>query len=172
MMSNDQVQELRSENELLRIQLNDLNELISIREEELDILRRKAGKAAEYQSKLENTLLEMDYLQSELGRQLQETAGAGQRATAYEQEILEGIRMEKEFYSIRDKYNSLQAELADLQQEASSIRNLNQQISTLKTRVAELESALELIELDKGFLKEELEALRGQLPKTAGESSE
>lgn len=171
-MSNDQVQELRSENELLRIQLNDLNELISIREEELGILRRKAGKAAEYQSKLENTLLEMDYLQSELGRQLQETAGAGRRATAYEEEILEGIRMEKEFYSIRDKYNSLQAELADLQQEASSIRNLNQQISTLKTRVAELESALELIELDKGFLKEELDALRRQLPKTTGESSE
>jgi septal ring factor EnvC (AmiA/AmiB activator) len=39
-------------------------------------------------------------------------------------------------------------------------KKLNQVIAQLKTRVAELESQLDLVEMDQGFLREELAELR------------
>ena len=86
---------VKSENELLRIQLKDINEMIAVREEELTLLRRKADEAASLRSKLENSLLEMDTLQQELGLQQQKAYGSSNREAALETEILEGIRMEK-----------------------------------------------------------------------------
>lgn len=50
MLSEDIIQQLKSDNALLHVQLNDLTELIQIREEELEILRTKAAQVAALQS--------------------------------------------------------------------------------------------------------------------------
>ncbi|HNP53326.1 MAG TPA: hypothetical protein PKK69_01870, partial [Ferruginibacter sp.] len=63
MLSEDQAQQLKNEKEQLQQELKEVNELLAIREEELTLLRQRTGKAAELQSKLENTLLAMDFLQ-------------------------------------------------------------------------------------------------------------
>lgn len=160
MISGDLLQQLRSENELLRIQLKDLNEMISVREEELELLRRKAGEAASLRSRLENTLQEMDLLQDSLGIQQQKLYGAGTRAASLESEVLAGIQMEKEYYSIRDSLNSARAEISQLQSEVLETRRLNQLVAELRTRIADLESRLDLADMDQGFLKEELQELR------------
>ena len=160
MISGDQLQQLKSENELLRIQLKDINEMIAVREEELTLLRRKDDEADSLRSKLENSLLEMDTLQQELGLQQQKAYGSSNREAALETEILEGIRMEKEYYDIRDRLGSARAEITQLQQETMETKKLNQVIAQLKTRVAELESQLDLVEMDQGFLREELAELR------------
>ena len=46
-------------------------------------------------------------------------------------------------------------------------KRLNQVIAQLKTRVAELESQLDLVEMDQGFLREELTELRAWKEATA-----
>lgn len=160
MLSENQVRQLISENELLRIQLQDVNDMIAIREEELELLRKKAAEATMLQSKLENNLYELDFMQNELGKQQQIASGAAKREESLEVEVLDGIRMEKEFYTIREKLESARAELSDMQYEVSDMKHLNSELARLKTRIAELESNLDLLELDNSFMKEELAELR------------
>jgi hypothetical protein len=160
MLSDDQVQQLKEDNEQLRLQLREVNELLAVREEELALLRSRTGKAAELQSKLENTLLEMDYLQHELGRQQQLYAGATRREANLEKEMLLSLQMEKEFLVIRDKFKSTRASLHELELEVQESAKLYKQIADLQTRIAEMDSELSLIRLDNGFLKEELLELR------------
>ena len=71
MLSEEQIRKLKSENEFLQIQLQDINEMIAIREEELDILRRKAQEAVETGSKLEGAYEELSYMQNVIGKHQQ-----------------------------------------------------------------------------------------------------
>lgn len=171
MLSEDQAQQLKNEKEQLQQELKEVNELLAIREEELALLRQRTGKAAELQSKLENTLLEMDFLQHELGRQQQLYAGATRREENLEKEMLLSLQMEKEFLVIRDKFKSTRASLQELELEVQESAKLYKQIADLQTRVAELESERNLIRLDNGFLKEELQELRKRYQEDHPESN-
>ena len=53
MISNNLLQQLQSENELLQLQLQDVNEMIKVREDELEILRKTAAHAVMLQSRLD-----------------------------------------------------------------------------------------------------------------------
>ena len=72
-----------------------------------------------------------------------------------ETEILEGIRMEKEYYDIRDRLGSARAENHPIAAGNDETKRLNQVIAQLKTRVAELEKPARPGEMDQGFLREE-----------------
>ena len=160
MTQDKQQEELRSENELLRLQLGELNELISIREEELDLLRVTAAKAVEMQSRLNLNLDEFYYLQDQLGIQQQKREGAEQRENALEQELVQSIEMETAFYNMRDELASSRAAFDDLLSEAEKLRGLYAEVATLKSRVTELESNLEIALLENTFLKEELAEIK------------
>ena len=159
MLSTDEIQQLKSENDLLQIQLDDITEMINIREEELAILRRKAAYTVELQSTLDGNLEEISQMQHFIGDQQKKMAGAAKREAAMENEIIQSLDMEKEFYNIKDKYTSAKAAITDLDNELAETSSLYRQLATSIARVAELESSLEIALMENDHLKERLEKL-------------
>ena len=160
MLSDNLLQHLKSENELLQIQLQDVNDMIRVREEELDILRKTASHAVELQSRLDINLDEFYQMQDHIGDQQDYAEGAAKREASLENELLQSIQMETEFYNIRDELASNKAALSDINNEMDKVPSMYKEIAILKTRVAELESRVEIADLETGFLKEELEKYR------------
>lgn len=154
------LQQLISENELLQIQLQDVNEMIQVREEELEILRNTAAHAVLLQSRLDMNLDEFYSLQDVIGNQQQNAEGSAKREASLEEELMQSINMETEFYNIKDQFESTKAALLDVQSEMDTVASLYKQIAELTTRVAELESSHEITSMENGFLKEELDELR------------
>ena len=162
MLSTDEIQQLKSENELLRIQLQDITEMISIRDEEVEILRKKAAFGIMLQSTLEGNLNEISQMQHNLGEQQRKVAGAARREASMENEIIQSIEMEKEFYTIREKYESSRAAILDLDNELAETSAMYRQLAAAISRVAELESSLALTLADNERLKNELDKFTGE----------
>jgi hypothetical protein len=162
MLSTDEIQQLKSENELLRIQLQDITEMISIRDEEVEILRKKAAFGVMLQSTLEGNLDEISQMQHNLGEQQRKAAGAAKREAAMENEIIQSIEIEKEFYTIREKYESSKAAILDMDNELAETSAMYRQLAAAISRIAELESNLELALLENERLKKQMEKLTGQ----------
>lgn len=154
------IEHLKSENELLQIQLEDLNQMIKIREEELFSLRKTAAHAVMLQSKLDLNLDEFYQMQEKINLEQLKAEGARKREMGLEKELLQSIEMETAFYNIRDELASTKAAFTDINNEVEQIASLNHRISDLTTKVAELESNLEIARLENGFLKEEVDAYR------------
>jgi dynactin complex subunit len=163
MLSNEQVQQLISENELLQIQLKDVNEMIEVREEELDLLRKTANHARELQSRLDANLYQIEQMQNRIGEDQRLAAGAARRESAMEIEMIGTLKMETEYYELKDQFASTKAALQDINREVSETKGLYARLAQLTTRVAELESNLEIAALDNSFLKEELERNRKEI---------
>ena len=155
MLSEDIIQQLKSDNALLHVQLNDLTELIQIREEELEILRTKAAQVAALQSNLDENIYQLEQMQLFLGDQEREVAGANRRELSMETEMLESLQMEKDYYTLSDKLKSTRAALEDVSEQFAEASALFREVATLKSTIAELESKLEIESLDNQFLREE-----------------
>jgi len=160
MLSKDEIQLLKSENELLQLQLQDITEMINIREEELDILRKKAAYTVLLQSTLDGNLDEITQMQELIGEQQRKFAGATKREIAMENEIIQSLEMEKELYTIRDKYESARATINDLDNEVAESISIYRQLSAAIAKIAELESSIEIERLEISQLKEELQAFK------------
>ena len=163
MLSNEQVLQLISENELLQIQLKDVNEMIEVREEELDLLRKTAAHARDLKSRLDANLYQIEQMQNRIGEDQRLAAGAARRESALEIEMIGSLKMETEYYGLTDQFASTKAALEDINREVYETKGLYARLAQLTTRVAELESNLEIAALDNSFLKEELERNRKEL---------
>ena len=159
MISTDEIQQLRSENELLQLQLQDITEMINIREEEVEILRKKAAYTVLLQSTLEGNLEQISQMQNIIGEHQRKVSGSARREAAMEEEIIQQIGMEKEFYTIRDKYESSKAAIKDLDNELAETASMYRQLSESMSRIAELESNLALVMLENKQLNEKIAAL-------------
>lgn len=162
MLSTGDLQQLQSENELLKIQLNDISEMINIREEEVDILRKKAANAVLLQSTLEGNLNQIAQMQLLIGEEQRKAAGATRRETAMEEEVIRSIEIEKSYYTLQEELDSNKVALKDLDNELAETASLYRQLSESMSRVAELESSLEMIQLENMRLKDKLEKLSKQ----------
>jgi hypothetical protein len=164
MLSNNLLEHLKSENELLQIQLQDVNDMIKVREEELELLRKTAAHAVLLQSRLDMNLDEFYYLQDHIGNQQEYAEGAAKREASLENELFRSIEMETQFYNIRDELASTKAAFADINQEVDNMASLYKEIAALTNKVAALESNLEIAALENSFLKEEVEKYRSEDP--------
>jgi predicted RNase H-like nuclease (RuvC/YqgF family) len=160
MLSEEQINQLKSQNELLLLQLQDLNYMIETREEELALWRKAASNSVELQSRLDNNLYEIEQMQGHIGEQQKKLAGAASREASIETELMESLQIEKEYYEIRDQYSSTKTALADVTNQVSEAVPLYKEVADLKARIIELESNLEIASLDNEFLKEELDKYR------------
>ena len=157
MLPDNLLQHLKSENELLQIQLQDVNEIIAVREEELEILRKKAALTVRLQSRLDINLDEFYQMQDHIFTQQQQAEGSAKREFSLENELLRSIEMETEFYNVKDELASTKAAFTDINNEVDKIASLYRQIAILSNKVAALESNLEIATLENGFLKEKVD---------------
>ena len=160
MLPDNLLKQLQAENELLQIQLQDLNEMISAREEELELLRKKATQAIELQSRLDMNLDGFYQMQQIIGEQQQNAEAASKREASLEKELIESIEMETRFYNLKDQLESTKAALTDVNKEVDKMASLYKEVAQLKSRITELESNAEIMTMENGFLKEELEKIR------------
>lgn len=160
MVSPDVVKKLMSENEFLQVQLQDVNEMIAIREEELGILREKSRKAVETKSQLEGVYEEITYMQNLIGKQNQKAEGAISREMSMEEEMLESMRLEKEYYTIRDQYQSASTALQDIKLQLGEASLIYKQLFDANKKIAELESKLDIATEENELLKYEIQKLK------------
>ena len=157
MLTERQVEILRSENELLQLQLDDVNMMISVREQELDLLRQRAAQAAEMQSRLDTNLLEFEQMQNSIGFSQQKNAGASQRLEQMEEELYSSIKDQlKSEHKVKD-FESLEANLLDTTNELQEAAAAYRQLRDIKSKLAATQSDLEIAYMEITSLKEELQ---------------
>ncbi len=156
MLPAELLDKIKSENELLQLQLQDVNYMISIREEELDILRAKANNAVQLKSELEGTYNALGQMQEIIGQKQHEAQGAARREAAMEEEIIQSITIEKEYLDIKARFASTHTALDDIKDQLSEANTVFKDLSIAHSKIAELESRLEIAEEEKELLQYEL----------------
>ncbi|MBC7934794.1 MAG: hypothetical protein H7Y86_05460 [Rhizobacter sp.] len=157
MLTARQIEILRSENELLQLQLDDVNMMIKVREEELDLLRKRAAEAAAMQSQLDTNLLEFEQMQNNLGFSQQKNNGTEQRLEQMEEELYASIKDQlKSEKKIKD-FESLEANLLDTTSELEAAADAYKKLREMKSKLAATQSDLEIAYMEITSLKEELQ---------------
>lgn len=160
MLTERQIEILRSENELLQLQLDDVNMMIKIREEELDLLRKRASEASEMQSRLDTNLLEFEQMQHSLGFSQQKNEGAAQRLEQMEEELYASIKDQLKSEERVKDFESLEANLLDTTNELQEAAAAYKQLREIKSKLAATQSDLEIANMEITSLKEELKEVK------------
>lgn len=160
MLTDKQIQALRSENELLQIQLDDVNMVIGVREEELELLRARAKEAAAMQSRLDNNLNEFDQMQRSLGDEQQKNSGNLERLEEMENELYDSVKEQIRYADSLKDFNSMQANLLDTNNELQEAVSIYRKMAEMKTTLAAAQSNLEIALMEIDSLKEELAELQ------------
>jgi len=167
MLTERQLQQIQAENEHLKLQLAEVNEVIAIREEELAILRQKMQKATQLQSKLDMNLLEFEQMQNTIGEKQQEAEGNSIRLEELEKELFKSIKMETNYYNMLDENVSLQANLKDTNSELEEAASLYKKVRQLTIELTETKSNLEIAQMEIDGLKAELKDYKDAYPDPA-----
>lgn len=144
-------------------QVDEINYLISIREEELEILRSKLGQVAALKSELDANLDQISQMQLHLNDFQRKKEGAFKREASLEDELVQSIEMEKSFYDIRDKYESSRAAVRDMDAELGDAMMMYKELGDANSKIAELESMLEIMQMENENLKLDIKDLHEQL---------
>ena len=156
MLSQKQIQQLRGENELLLLQLEDANELIKQRDQELEELRNIASNDIQLQSHLDISLLELEQMQNNMGEKQQESEGVSLRMEELEKDLYNSIKIENKYNNMLDEHISLQANLLDTNNELDQAAALYKKVQQLKASLTDTQSSLEMAQIEIQNLKEEL----------------
>ena len=168
MQTENQLEKLKSENELLHIQLDDVNMMIQAREEELELLRVRAREAAAMQIKLDSNLDEFEQMQNNIGLCQQKNSGHTQRLEEMEEELYASIKDQLQYAESLKEMNSLQANLLDTTNELQEASDVYKKMKEMKTRLAATNSQMEIALMEIESLKAmlaEAEALNALLMK-------
>jgi hypothetical protein len=156
MLTERQIEILRSENELLQLQLDDVNMMIQVREEELDLLRKRANEAAAMQSQLDSNLMEFEQMQNNIGFSQQKNEGASQRLEEMEEELYASIKDQLRSEEKVKDFESLEANLLDTTSELQEAAAAYKQLRDTRSKLAAMQSDLEIANMEITSLKEEL----------------
>lgn len=159
MLTEKQIAILKSENEWLHLQLEDVNLMIEVREQELDLLRERARQAAAMQSKLDSNLFEFEQMQNNMGDYQQKNAGYYQRLQEIEDELYVAVKEQLKYANALKEFNSMQANLHDTHNELQEATAVYKKMIQMKSTLAQTESNLEIAGIEIKSLKEEIAEL-------------
>jgi len=142
MITQEQFDILTSDNELLQLQIEDLNEMLARREAEIAHL-----KATQNQNKVLHSLLEMNVhefaqFQEVVSAKQQEAFTNASRLENTEAELYSNIKVEAAYHELTKQKNSLEANLADTTSELNEVAGLFATIKSLTQSLAETKSLL------------------------------
>ena len=165
MLTERQIQILKSENEYLLIQIEDLNQAIAQKEQELETLRQTAKQAAELQSRIDINLLEFEQMQRSIGQRQQKAAGDSIMIEELEKELLDTMRTLQKYSSLADENESLKASLQGSEEELDMASGLYKKVTDLKKEISLLKSEIEIKGLEIENLKEDIKELKIDKPR-------
>lgn len=156
MLSSGQIQQLIGENERLQVQINDLNYMLSEREQEIAELKKYQSQETALRSMLDLQLDEMQLMQNRIGKHQQQAAGAEEREFELQQELTQAARMQQQYSELFQQYTYVNTQLDDVQQELLKVKKRNTMLQQIAVKIGEHESMLENITMERDELKEKL----------------
>ena len=157
MLSIEQVKQLVSENELLQVQLQDINYVLSEREQELLELRENAADSSELMSRLDMQLDELHSMQNLIGKKDQQAEGAEERELELQEELTESAKLLQQYNELLQEHIYLQTQLSGLQLQVQELGAGNLRLQKIANKVGELESELANTVIERDELKTALE---------------
>ena len=139
------IRKLISENLALQLQLKEANELISIKDEELFLLRRLQAKGIEIKSLQDSKSGEVEVLKQRLVEEKQKATGAQKREKEMADELDDTLGIYTKYNDLQKEYTHTMIKLEDAQALIMELKNRNLQLEEIAKRVGILESELQLI---------------------------
>lgn len=159
MLTEQQIQQVLKENEALQKQVNELEEILALKDEELELLRLQASETAALRSQLDLRLEELVNMQNKIGQQQRKTAGAEQREIELQDELADSIHLLQQQRDLKQQYIYVNTQLEDLQEELTALKKKNSTLQTITKHAAELESMVENLVFERDILLEKLAAV-------------
>lgn len=159
MLNEQQIQHLIKENEALQSQVKELEEILGLREEELQLLRQQAAEAGALRSQLDLRLDELVSMQNLIGQQQRKTAGVLQREIDLQDELTDSIQLLHQQKDLKQQYIYANTQLEDLQAELAILKKKHSTLQTIATHAAGLESMVENLVFERDILLEKLAEL-------------
>lgn len=126
MLSQEQINKLISENDYLRVQLKEANEMLALREEEIEILEQNAADITELRSQLEVQLNHAQSLQNIIGTKQQQAVGAANRERELEDELIDASKLLKQYSELQQQYTHLLTQNKDLEERLVEMNKRNE----------------------------------------------
>ncbi|MBL0145344.1 MAG: hypothetical protein IPP48_05915 [Chitinophagaceae bacterium] len=125
MLTEQQIKQLMPENESLRVQLNEANEILTLREEEIEILKQNAFDITELRSDMDGKLNQLQSLQNIIGQKQQEAQGAANREKELEDELIDAAKLLRQYSELKQQYTYLTTQLLDLEARLTEMNKRN-----------------------------------------------
>ncbi len=153
MLTAEQIDILKSNNELLQLQLEDVNNILNARERELDLLREAQKQFTALQSRIEINLQETEIYKSQFEKQQEISRVNDVRLEALENELsqnlLQLVKAKKELDSLK----AVEADLAYTNSELKEADKAYTDLHEIKLELAKTKSLLELAQLENAETK-------------------
>lgn len=157
------IRNLLSENEFLQSQLEDLNDLVRQKDEEIHILGDDMDTAASLQSRIENNLLEIQQLTFNNSETERKAESVEQLNEQLENELLKVMREHQRDEKQLQEMSSVKASLnvANLELEETAV--LYKRLQQMKAELSEVRSNAEMLQIENDDLKTEVAELKALL---------
>ena len=157
MLTTEQVKQLILENELLQVQLQEVNEVLFEREQELLLWKENNAETSNLQSRLDMQLDELQSMQNLIGLKQQQAEGAKEREQQMYEELTESAELLRQYNELLQEHIYLQTQLAGLKLQVEDLKAGNLRLQKIADKIGELESQLANTVIEKNELKNALE---------------
>lgn len=157
MLTTEQVKQLILENELLQVQLQEVNEVLFEREQELLLWKENNAETSNLQSRLDMQLDELQSMQNLIGLKQQQAEGAKERELQMYEELTESAELLRQYNELLQEHIYLQTQLAGLKLQVEDLKAGNLRLQKIADKIGELESQLANTVIEKNELKNALE---------------
>jgi hypothetical protein len=162
MISIAEFESLVKENGSLKVRLEELELILQQREEELALLHRKNEEVIHQKLEEETRAAESAQLKEKLSEAERRQEAERLYRMDLERESIAAIGIENEYYRVLENFKGLEARSALMQTELEETWKISAELIRLKQQLQEIQSRLELSELDRDIFKEDLEACRSE----------
>jgi hypothetical protein len=131
MLTEEQIKKIISENDYLRVQLKEANEILALREEEIEILTSTANDTVQLRSQLEMQGIQAQSLQENITKKQQQALGAANREKELEDELVDASKLLKQFAEMQQKYTHLVIQNKDLEERLVEMNKRNETLQGL-----------------------------------------
>ena len=165
MLTNEQIKQLLTENEALQVQLQEVTEILTIKEEELALLKQNAADFAELQSKYNNQLNGLGSMQNVIGTKQQHLEGAANREKELQAELADAYELKEQYDLLLQEYAASQSQLNDVQRRLKEVTDRNVLLEQIARNAAVLQSELDIATIEKETLQLKIDQLEAAVIK-------
>jgi DNA repair exonuclease SbcCD ATPase subunit len=159
MLSAQQIQILIEQNQKLQTQVQELEEILQLKDDELELLRQQANETTALRSELDLRLEDLVSMQNQLGQQQRKTAGAQLREEELHQELTDSVHMLHQQSDLQRQVLYANTQLVDLEEQVNFLKQKNESLQDADEKIKKLEDKVENLEFERDILLDKIESL-------------